>query len=293
MGKFCGNCGAPLSDTSQFCAKCGTQTGQAPDSAKARPADPAPAPQAEVAAKPKGMSAGAKLAIAALVIIFVGGAAAVTGVFYVAHRVSEKFHEVKDGITGNASPGGSPSSGYPTSSTSTSGGDPCRYLNKRDVGQAIGVEIVETRMDGESCSYLAKGSEGEMAAKHAAAMTKAKGADEKSQKIFEQFGSAIFNSMPQEKQDRTRDASGNVPVLGFSVSDSPSAIAEMKLNAKVLKNLGGVTGEDLDIGDQAFVSSDSMIMVRKGGKVIRIMYMTCPCGTKEVIPLAKKLVQSL
>jgi len=36
-----------------------------------------------------------------------------------------------------------------------------------------------------------------------------------------------------------------------------------------------------------------VIMVRKGGKVIRIMYMTCPCGTKEVIPLAKKLVQSL
>jgi hypothetical protein len=101
----------------------------------------------------------------------------------------------------------------------------------------------------------------------------------------------------REKQDRTSDASGNVPVLALSVSDSPSASAEMKLNAKVMKNLAGgampATGQDLDIGDQAFASSDSLIMVRKRGKVIRIMYMTCPCGTNEVIPLAKKLVQSL
>jgi hypothetical protein len=91
--------------------------------------------------------------------------------------------------------------------------------------------------------------------------------------------------------------SGHVPVLSPSVSDSANAIAEVKLNAKVMKNLVGSasapTGEDLDIADQAFVSSDSIIMVRKAGKVIRIMYMTCPWGTKEVIPLAKKLVPSL
>jgi hypothetical protein len=106
----------------------------------------------------------------------------------------------------------------------------------------------------------------------------------------------MFHCHIEDHMD-TGIGSGNVPVLSLSVSDSANAIAEVKLHAKVMKNLvasaSAPAGEDLDIADQAFVSSDSIIIVRKAGKVIRIMYLTCPCGTKEVIPLAKKLLQSL
>jgi hypothetical protein len=237
------------------------------------------------------MSPLAKLCIAAVAIIFVGVAAGAVGVYYVAHRVSEKVHEATGGLLGGSESSTRNSRGT-AAGASASGGDPCRYLSKQDVGQAIGVEI-----DGESCSYLAKGNQGDMTAKHAAAIMGAKGADAKTQKIFQDFASGIFSSMPQEKQEQGSDASGNVPVIAISVSESPSAVAEMKLNARLLGHLGGSngpsTGEALDIGDQAFVSSDSAIMIRKGGKLVRIMYMTCPCGTNEVIPLAKKLVQSL
>ncbi len=300
MANFCAKCGAPLSG-GLFCAKCGEDTRNTATSAKPQPASaPGQLPSlaaVHTATAKQGMSPLAKLGIAAVVIIFVGGGLAVAGMFYAAHRVSEKYHEIKDGITGNASADGSTISNSSRSPNSASGGDPCRYLSKQDVGQMIGVEIVGTRIEGESCSYLAKGSAGDMAAKHASAILGAKGVDPSAQKAFEQFSKAIFKSMPQDQQDATGDGSGSVPVLSLSVSASASAIAEMKLNAKVMKSLGGsgnaATGEDLDIGDQAFVSSDSIIMVRKGGKVIRIMYMTCPCGTKEVIPLAKKLVQSL
>ncbi|HYM78451.1 MAG TPA: hypothetical protein VE377_20935 [Candidatus Dormibacteraeota bacterium] len=303
MANFCVKCGEPLSG-GLFCAKCGADTRSAAPSAQAQPAPGLaqhPLQQSgltpgQTPAAKQGMSPLAKLGVAAIAIIFVGGAVAVTGAFYAAHRVSEEFHEIKGGITGNASTD-AVNSNSSTSSTSVSGGDPCRYLSKQDVGQAIGVEIVGTRIEGESCSYLAKGSAGDMAAKHASAILGSKGIDPNAQKMFEQFSKTIFKSMPQDRQDTTSDDSGKVPVLSLSVSDSASAIAEMKLNAKVMKNLGGsgnsATGEDLDLGDQAFVSSDSVIMVRKGGKVIRIMYMTCPCGTKEVIPLARKLVQSL
>ena len=38
---------------------------------------------------------------------------------------------------------------------------------------------------------------------------------------------------------------------------------------------------------------NAMIMVRKGDKVINIMYTTCPCSTEQVKPLAKKLADSL
>lgn len=177
------------------------------------------------------------------------------------------------------------------------GGDPCRYLSKEDVGQAIGVEIVATQVDGGACSYLAKGNEGDMSAKHAAAMMGEKGVDAKSQKTVQDFASGIFKMMPQEKQEQGSDASGNVPVLSISVSESASAIAEMKLNARVLGNLGGShaasTKEDLNIGDQAFVTAGSIMMIRKGGKIVRIMYTTCPCGTENIKPLAEKLVGAL
>jgi hypothetical protein len=36
-----------------------------------------------------------------------------------------------------------------------------------------------------------------------------------------------------------------------------------------------------------------MIMVRKGDKLIRIMYMSCPCNTDAVKPLAKQLAANL
>jgi hypothetical protein len=287
MANFCGQCGAPVGPTG-FCGKCGAPIGERPEVTHAKRS---PTPQADPASAPKtGMSSAAKLGIAALAIIFVGGTAAAAGIFYAAHRASQKFHEVTSGVTGGGRRDASGSMG-------SSGGDPCRFLSKQAVSQAIGVEIVDVHADGEACSYLAKGDEGEMAAKHAAKIIGAKGADDKTQKMAEQFGAAIFKSMPQEKQDQGSDASGNVPVLGISVSDSASAAAEMKLNAKVMKRLGGsgmpATGEDIDIGDQGFVSSDSVIIFRKGNKVVRIMYTTCPCGTKEVIPLAKRLAASL
>lgn len=287
MAQFCGNCGAPLGE-GRFCAKCGAPTGEAvPPAPKATPASPSPASPTAT-----GLSGMTKLGIAAVVIIFVGGGVAVAGMFYAAHRVSEKFQQVKDSITGTSN--GTDSTNSKSSSDSNrSSGNPCRYLSTQDVATAIGVEIVGTKVDGESCSYLAKGTASQMATKHASAIMKAKGVDEKSQKMFEQLGGALFNSMPQEKNDGASNASGSVPVLGLSVSDSANAIAEMKLNAGVLKNLGGPTGEDLDLGDQAFVSSDGMIMIRKGRKIIRIMYVSCPCGTKEIVPLAKQLVASL
>ena len=276
MSRFCRNCGSQVNGATRFCANCGAQTG----TSQQVPGQPVPAPPSAAGVSKKGLSTAGKFAIAAVVIIFLVGGVMVAGVFYAAHRVSQKFHEVKAEMIDARDNGAAM-------------GDPCRYLSKEDVGAAIGVRIVKTHADGDSCSYLAMGNAGDMAAKHASSMLGAKGADANTQKIFEQFGKTIFASMPKERQDATSDGAGSVAVLAVSVSDSPSAIAEMKLNAKVLKNLGGPTGEDLDIGDQAFVSGESLIMVRKGSKVVRILYMTCPCGTKQVIPLARKLADSL
>jgi hypothetical protein len=247
------------------------------------------------------MSTMAKVGIAAVAIIFVGGAAAAVGVYYVAHKVSQKYHEVSDGILGSTSEsaskpasgpfGASGSDAAGSDSSNSSLGNVCRFLSKDDVSKAIGVAITRTEPTDNACNYYAKGTQGEMQAKHTAAMAGDKGADKKTQQIAEQFASGIFKMTQEGKPQSAQDASGEVPVFNFSV-DQNAAEEQMRLNAKVLGNLGNEVGLP-GIGDQAFVSADGMIMIRKGKILVRIMYLTCPCGIEQVKPLAKEIADAL
>jgi hypothetical protein len=257
------------------------------------------APVAQPAAK-QGMSGLAKLGIAAVAIIFVGGAAGAVGIYYVAHRVSQKYHEVSDGILGSSSDssssshsGSEPSGSASSSSGSTNGsmGDVCRLLSKADVSKAIGVEIVRTEPGENGCSYIAKGTQADMTAKHVRAMMAARGADQKTQDMIQGFAGGMGKMFESEKPASEQDTSGEVPVFGFSV-DQNAAEAQMRLNAKMLGNLGDQQGLP-GIGDQAFVSADGMIMVRKGKSLVRIMFVSCPCGTEQVKPLAKEIADAL
>src|SRR5690349_16000146 len=124
MANFCVKCGSPLIN-GPFCTKCGTdargvtQSAQVqPNSVSSQPSQataaarhtspqpiitpPAPTELQPTAAK-NGMSSLAKLGIAAVVIIFVGGAVGAIGVYYIAHKVSQKYHEVSDEILGSSS----------------------------------------------------------------------------------------------------------------------------------------------------------------------------------------------
>jgi hypothetical protein len=124
-------------------------------------------------------------------------------------------------------------------------------------------------------------------------MLGAKGADKKTQGMIEQFAGVIGNNVPKNETSDIQTADGNVIVLTFGI-DTNGAEEQMRLNAKVL-GIGGMGGIDAidGIGDEAFSKSDSMMFVRKGDKLIRIMYMSCPCGTDAIKPLAKKIVANL
>jgi hypothetical protein len=317
MAKFCAKCGTPLG-SGPFCVKCGADARSVAQSVQPQPASmPVQPPQAaavpatqavpqpvitppEPVAPKQSMSTLAKLGIAAVAIIFVGGAAGAVGVYYVAHKVSQKYHEVSDGILGSSSSSSSdPKSGPRRSgsgsngSTSGSGstGDVCHLLSKEDVGRAIGVEIVGTELGDNGCSYIAKGTQPEMSAKHMKAMVADNGADKKTQEIAEKIAGGMFKVFQAEKPAAEQDTSGEVPVFSFSL-DQNAADEQMRLNAKVLGNLGPQQGLP-GIGDQAFVSADGMMMVRKGKTLIRIMYITCPCGMEQVKPLAKEIADAL
>ena len=306
MATFCVKCGAPLSGP--FCVKCGadmsnlsalpqppTPVAQAPQPAAA-PTSPGPAPAKQ------GLSALAKLGIAAVVIIFVGGAVGIAGVYYVAHRVSQKIHQATDEILRSSSDSSSSNSGSKdsgltaSSSAGSSGGsaivgDACRLLQKEDVSHAIGVEIVRTHSEDNGCTYIAKGTQADMTAKHVSAMMAARGADKQAQQMIQNFAGGMGKVFESEKPQSEQDTSGEVPVFNFSV-DQNAAEEQIQLNAKTLALLGDTQGLP-GIGDQAFVSADGIIMVRKGKNLIRIMYITCPCGTEAVKPLAKKIADAM
>jgi len=305
MAKFCTKCGAAL--TGVFCVKCGADMRQSATPA----AQPVPqnaasiAPKAAPAAPPlaavpsststnKKMSPLAKLGIAAVVVLFVGGALAAGGIYYAVHRVSQKIHEETGGILGSSSGSGDSSNNGESSGSANSSdnslGDVCRFLSKEDVSKAIGVEIIRTESKDNGCSYIAKGTQADVMAKHATAMAASRGADKKTQQVFQQFAGGMFKVFQSEDKDRAPDT-GEVPVFNFSI-DQNSAEAQMRLNAKAMRRIGGF--QDLPgIGDEAFVSADGMIMLRKGNKLVRVMYLTCPCGTEAVKPLAKELADAL
>jgi hypothetical protein len=243
------------------------------------------------------MSTLAKLGIAALAVILVVGAAGAVGVYYVAHKVTQKYHEVSDGILGSSSgsssdassgAGSKGSGSNGSASASGSMGDVCHLLSKEDVGRAIGVEIVRSEPGDNGCSYIAKGTQADMTAKHVTAMMAARGADKKTQEMIQGFAGGMGKMFASEKPASEQDTSGEVPVFSFSV-DQNSAEEQMRLNAKVLGDQEGLPG----IGDQAFVSADGMIMLRKGKNLVRIMFITCPCGTDAVKPLAKEIADAL
>jgi hypothetical protein len=246
------------------------------------------------------MSPLAKLGIAALAIIFVGGVAGAVGVYYVAHRVIQQVHQAKDrvlgptsDISGDKSAAGDSASGEASAATrnDNSMGDVCRFLSKEDVSKAIGVEIVRTESKDNGCSYMAKGTQQDMAAKHLKAMAADKGADKKTQEIAEKFAGGMMDMFQTGKRGSEQNTSGQVPVFVFSL-DQHRAEEQMRLNAKMLGNLGNEHGLP-GIGDQAFVSADGMIMVRKGKTLVRIMYLACPCGVEQVKPLAKEIAEAL
>jgi hypothetical protein len=152
MAKFCVKCGSPLG-TGPFCVKCGADMRNIVTPAQPQPPQPVaqmPVAQATPSASSvpakQGMGTLAKLGIAEVAIIFVGGVAGAVGVYSVAHRVSQKVHQGEDRILGSRSDtgGNDPLTGLPLS--------PATYG-----GQYIGNEP-DKMPDGQVCKGKMQGN---------------------------------------------------------------------------------------------------------------------------------------
>jgi hypothetical protein len=307
MAGFCRNCGSPLDDGQGFCARCGTATSgpparpsaspSAPPSSAPRPqtppqsapppraAAPAPVPQAAAAAPSKSGGTLIKILLIFLVVIFVFGAVGIAGIWYVAHRVKQKVHEIglDDLSTANANRG-----------PALAGIDPCSLLSKVEVGQAIKVEVVraEASEGGDpGCTYNVQGDTSDLVARHASLLHK-EASTEAQRQQFESIAKNMFKGMENEQNGTASNHPGEAPVFSFIVTNTGSA-AQMNLSRMAFGRMPGGMVTIPELGDDALDIGGAMMLVRKGDKLVRVMYMICPCATDDVTPLVKKLVANM
>jgi len=305
MAGFCRNCGSPLDDAQAFCAKCGTpvsgppvRSSSAPPSpvSSAPPAQrpqaapqprqqaPVPAPQAAAAPAKSGSNTFVKVLLIFVVIIFVFGAAGIAGLWYIAHRVKQKVHEIGlDEIsdTSNANRG-----------PALAGIDPCSLLSKADVAQAVKLDVVRAEpAEGSDpgCQYSVMGDNVGLIAKHAALLQKDQTTDAQRQ-TMESFAKSIGQGANPQPTNSAHP--GESPVFIFSVGNS-AAKAQMSMTRAMFGRMGPAFTDLPEIGDEAFDIGGAMILARKGDKVVRIMYMMCPCTREDAVPLARKIVANM
>jgi hypothetical protein len=333
MAKFCGSCGSPLNEGKRFCGKCGapaSSEGQ-PSSSPSQPAyTPVVQPQVPVtpAAVPiapatasTGSSALLKVAIAAVVIIFVGGVAALGAVYYVVHKVKEKVAAVRHEVEGDnpSSAHGELASMIQKAASSTSSGDdnstgfkgdPCRFLSKEEVTKAVGIEIIRTEGQDSGCGYIAKGDPADMVSKHMTAMVTSQGKSNGSTpsaeqtKMMQQITGAFFKQQEASDKSLSKEAAtGEVIILSLNFS-AGNADLEMKMNRMAFNHIAGSNGDgkttdqratgDLDgIGDEAYEVGGTSLIFRKGQTVVHMMFPECPCDANAIKPLAANIASKL
>jgi hypothetical protein len=227
-----------------------------------------------------------KILIAVVIIFVVFGVFAATAMLYIGHRIHQKAQEF--GLTRS-----------PEETRENSAAlrriDACTLLSKADVSQAVKMDVVRAESDHSEtpgCVYSVSGDQGDLTAKHLTATHK-KEMTKSDQETFETFAKTIFHGTRPGSDGSISEHPGEAPVFTFSI-DNNAAQLQMRLNKVALGNMGpSITPTIPNLGDEAFDAAGAMLFIRKGDKVVRIMYMTCPCGLDDVLPLAHKIVDGL
>ncbi len=172
----------------------------------------------------------------------------------------------------------------------------CKLVSTDAVSKAVHSTVVRSEApesDGQGCMYSTKGTATQSTANHAMSMAGAMGGaalDPQSQQMVSGFYNGMLGSSPEAHAADSRHP-GEVLVLAFTVQNS-EAREQMKANRDALSRLGTVN-PIAGLGDEAFESSNSMLFVRKGDRLIQFTFTQCSCATADLVPLARQIVASL
>lgn len=181
--------------------------------------------------------------------------------------------------------------------------DLCRLLTKAEVSQALKVTIVRAEAlatEQAGCEFSTQGSLADSSAGHYTQLAKSTAAahgsaiDGPTEKLIDTFGKGIFQGSDAEKSSTASARhAGEVPVFTFAIQPG-EAEDQMRVNRRTMAALSpqGVKTV-VGLGDESFDSGGAMLTVRKGRTMIQFTYKSCTCTTKDVIPLARKVVDAL
>jgi hypothetical protein len=244
-----------------------------------------PVQAAPVAAAPvrTGMSPLVKILIAVVIIFVAFGAFASIAMIYIGHRVHEKATEL--GLN-------RPDGEQRASDAQLRRIDGCKLLPKSAVTAAVHMDVVRaenTDTSDPGCAYSVAGDPADLTAKHITAMHKNE-INQQEQNNVQDFAKSIFKS---GGTNGPSEHPGEAPVIVYSI-DNNAAQLQMKLNRATLGRLGPVGLVAIPgLGDEAFDAYGAMLFVRKGDKLVRIIYTGCPCAQEDVLPLARTIVAGL
>jgi len=178
--------------------------------------------------------------------------------------------------------------------------DLCRLLNKAEVSRALGMEIVRAEAPDSQlagCDFSARGSAADMTVAHTTQLAKgaanANGSsiDGPTEKLIDTFGKMLLKGSTSDTPATARHP-GEVPVFSFAIQPG-EAEEQMRVSRQTYAGIGPGVTTVANLGDEAFDSGGAMLSVRKGKRMIQFTYPSCSCTTREIVPLARKVVGQL
>lgn len=244
---------------------------------------------AQAAAASKGGGTLLKVLLGLVIVVVLFAAVGIAGLWYVAHRVKQKVHDLGlDQISSETSH---------TSSVPVLGGKgACSLLTKEELSQVLNMPVVRaeaTEGQGAGCTYSVQGEMTDLVAKHAALLQKGNMTAQQ-QQMMESFAKNIFKNGNAEGGAAPENAEhpGESPVLVIKVDDQ-GAKAMMSVSRLTFGHIGPGLTDLPGIGDEALDIGGAMMMARKGDKILTVMYMMCPCTRDEIASLAKKIADNM
>jgi hypothetical protein len=187
--------------------------------------------------------------------------------------------------------------GRPTLAAAPATTGSCKLLSADAVTRTLHVQIVRVEpsaQDANVCEYSIKGKPSSAATDHSIAMAGAmqgQALDPAAQKLMQGFGGLVLGGADEDaaKKHDIRHP-GETPALVLDVHTGDAA-TEMRLNRQALGSFSPVTPIQ-GLGDEAFETSNSFLLIRKGTRVIRLTYTGCPCASQDVVTLARQFIGS-
>jgi hypothetical protein len=179
----------------------------------------------------------------------------------------------------------------------------CGLLSTAEVSRALKVTIIRAEAlesDEAGCEFSAKGAVADAGAAHITELAKGTAAahgttlDASTQNLINAFGKGIFQGSDSDKEAIAKARHpGEFVVLTVAIQPG-DAEEQMRLSRKTYAGLSSKSVTTVvRLGDEAFDTGGAMITVRKGATMIQFRYPSCACTTKDVVPLARKVVDAL